>query len=311
MDVSQLKTLIHVAEVGSLSRAADRLHIAQPALSRQIRLLENELGVPLFERHGRGMVITEMGEEVLTHAARIMEELEAIRELTAKGSSSLRGLVSMGTPPTVAEIVTVPLVTRLQSDYNDLSIRLLSAFSGYLLDWLQRGELDLAVTYETTPLRTLRIHPVMNENLLLVSATDQTLALDRTVDFADLATMELILPSSKHVLRTIVDNCARQAGIVLKPKVEADSFGAMLSLVRNGTGATVLPLAPILPEVQSGQLFVANLANPAPSRNLALTFPADRPITPAARYVGKVFVDVVRDVVEANGSVGRMLTDDH
>src|SRR5262245_40348042 len=77
VDVAQLKTLIHVAELGSLSKAADRLHIAQPALSRQIRLLERELGVDLFERHGRGMVITAAGREVLDRAVRIMAELDS------------------------------------------------------------------------------------------------------------------------------------------------------------------------------------------------------------------------------------------
>src|SRR4051794_16953846 len=97
MDVAQLKTLIHVAELGSLSKAADRLRIAQPALSRQIRLLEKELGTVLFERHGRGMVITEVGREVLNHATRVMTELDAIRNVTSEESPSFKGLVSIGT----------------------------------------------------------------------------------------------------------------------------------------------------------------------------------------------------------------------
>src|SRR5215203_1405774 len=110
MDFGQLKTLIHVAELGSISKAADRLNIAQPALSRQIQLLEKELGVPLFERHGRGMVITETGRDVLEHAARIMTEIEAIRSSVSGTMSSYRGVVTVGTTPTVASIVTVPLV---------------------------------------------------------------------------------------------------------------------------------------------------------------------------------------------------------
>ncbi len=114
MDVAQLKTLIHVAELGSLSKAADRLRIAQPALSRQIRLLEKELGAVLFERHGRGMVITEIGREVLNHATRVMTELDAIRNVTSEESASFKGLVSIGTTPTVAEIVTVPLVKKIK-----------------------------------------------------------------------------------------------------------------------------------------------------------------------------------------------------
>src|SRR5215213_3517554 len=106
MDFAQLKTLIHVAELGSLSKAADRLNIAQPALSRQIRLLERELGTYLFERHGRGMVLTEAGRQVLEHASRIMSELDALRSSVAQPGSSLRGIVTIGTTPTVAAIVT-------------------------------------------------------------------------------------------------------------------------------------------------------------------------------------------------------------
>ena len=131
MDVVQLKTLIHVAELGSLSKAADRLNIAQPALSRQIRLLEEELGIFLFERHGRGMVITEVGREVLDHATRVMAELEAIRHSASGGRSSFRGMVMVGTTPTVAEIVTVPLVRRIKEAHPQLCVRFSSAYSPF------------------------------------------------------------------------------------------------------------------------------------------------------------------------------------
>ena len=110
MELSQLRTLIHVAELGSLSKAADRLHIAQPALSRQVRLLEEELGVRLFARHGRGMVLTEQGQEILKHATRVMTELEEIRAAASDAGAPLRGQIAIGFPPTVADIVSVPLV---------------------------------------------------------------------------------------------------------------------------------------------------------------------------------------------------------
>lgn len=144
MEIAQLKTLIHVAELGSLSKAADRLQVAQPALSRQIRLLEKELGMFLFERHGRGMVITDIGREVLERAVRIMAQMDEIREMTASGHSSYRGTVMIGTTPTVSEIVSVPLVRKITESHPELRIRLLSAFTGHLLDWVERGELDVA-----------------------------------------------------------------------------------------------------------------------------------------------------------------------
>lgn len=195
MDVVQLKTLIHVAELGSLSKASDRLHVAQPALSRQIRQLEKELGVYLFERHGRGMEITAAGLEVLERATRIMDELESIRTSVAGGRAAFRGMVAIGTTPTIAEIVTVPLVQRIRDTHPDLSIRFSSAFSGYLLDWLQRGELELAISYDPQPLHTLRIEPVMMENLVLVGPPEARLNLNTAVPFAELANEQMVLPS--------------------------------------------------------------------------------------------------------------------
>jgi LysR family nitrogen assimilation transcriptional regulator len=307
MDVVQLKTLIHVAELGSLSKASDRLHIAQPALSRQIRLLEKELGAYLFERHGRGMEITDVGREVLAHATRIMEEMESIRSSVVGGRSSYRGTVIIGTTPTVAEIVTVPLVRKIRDAHPNLAIRFSSAFSGYLLDWLQRGELELAISYDPQPLHTLRIVPVMMENLLLVGPPASGLRLDTPVPFSRLADQQLVLPSARHGLRSILDSCAREVGIKLKASVEADSFGAMIDLVRNGFGLTALPLAPIYAQIESGALCAAPLIDPAPMRKLVLVFPADRRVSPAAKFVGDAFVEIADDLVSRNIWAGHML----
>lgn len=307
MDVVQLKTLIHVAELGSLSKASDRLHIAQPALSRQIRMLEKELGTYLFERHGRGMVITEAGREVLAHATRIMEEMESIRSSVAGGRTNLRGTVVIGTTPTVAEIITVPLVRKLREAQPNLAVRFSSAFSGYLLDWLQRGELELAISYDPQPLHTLRIVPVMMENLLLVGPAEAGLDLQQPVNFASLAERELVLPSARHGLRVILDNCAREVGVKLRTSVEADSFGAMIDLVRNGFGLTVLPLAPIWAQLENGSLCAAPLVDPLPMRKLVQVFPADRRVSPAARFVAESFIEIAADLVERRIWAGHML----
>ena len=306
MDFGQLKTLIHVAELGSISKAADRLNIAQPALSRQIQLLEKELGVPLFERHGRGMVITETGRDVLEHAARIMTEIEAIRSSVSATMSSYRGVVTVGTTPTVASIVTVPLVKRIREHHPQLGIRFASAFSGHLLDWVQRGELDVAVSYNPQPLKSLRIVPVMVEDLMFVTAGSH-LHPERQVPFALIAAQPLVLPSPRHGLRVILDACAQRAGVTLSASVEADALEAMIDLVRGGFGATVLPLAPIYALVESGVLCAAPIVDPAPTRQLVLAFAADRAVTPAARFVAQSFVEIAADLVQRNVWAGRML----
>lgn len=308
MDISQLKTLIHVAELGSLSKASERLNVVQPALSRQIRLLERELGAPLFERHGRGMTVTETGREVLGHAERVMNELEAIRAVAAPRPESLSGLVTVGTPPTVAEIMTVPLATRVREAHPGLALRFTSAYSGFLLDWLGKGDLDLMLSYMSPePLRTLRVSPVMIEDLLLVGAGSDRLTLDAPRPFAALADLDLILPSPRHGLRVIVEACARRAGIEIRAVVEADSFRAMVDLVAAGFGATVLPLAPIYAQVQAGTLSVAPLTDPAPSRELVIAYPSDRAISPAARFLGETVRAVAAELVERGIWAGRML----
>ena len=125
MDVTQLRTLVYVAELGSLSKAADRLCTAQPALSRHVRLLEEELGTRLFDRHGRGMVLTEQGRTVLQHAQRIMAEFEDIRSSVAEENGTLGGRVSIGMPPTVAEVLAVPIVEAIRKFYySDVSAML-------------------------------------------------------------------------------------------------------------------------------------------------------------------------------------------
>jgi LysR family transcriptional regulator, nitrogen assimilation regulatory protein len=307
LDVTQLKTLIHVAELGSLSKAADRLRIAQPALSRQIRLLEQELGASLFDRHGRGMVLTEIGREVLDHAARVMSELDAIRNTVAEGRDSYRGKVNIGTTPTVARIVTLPLVQKIREAHPQLAVRFSSAFSGFLIDWIQRGELETAVTYDPKPLKSLRIVPVMMENLLLVAGRDSGLSLSRAVPFSHIADAELILPSRPHGLRAIVEDCAQRVGIRPVTKIEVDSFEAMIDLVRCGFGATVLPLAPIYSLVNEGTLRAAPLVDPTPARKLVVLYSADRPVSQAARFVGEAFAEIAGDLVRRNVWAGHML----
>lgn len=201
----------------------------------------------------------------------------------------------------------MPLVRKIREAHPDLSIRFSSAFSGYLLDWLQRGELELAISYDPPPLHTLRIVPVMMERLLLVGPPSAGLQLDSPVAFSSLGEQQLVLPSARHGLRLILNTCAQEAGISLRTQVEADSFGAMIDLVSSGFGLTVLPLASIWAQLQNGSLCAAALVDPVPTRKLVLVFPADRRVSPAAKYVGEAFIGTASDLVECKIWAGHML----
>lgn len=310
MELSQLRTLIHVAELGSLSKAADRLRIAQPALSRQVRLLEDELGARLFDRHGRGMVLTEQGRDVLARAQRIMAELDEIQAKAADAQAPLTGQVAIGFPPTVGDIISVPLVTAFGQSHPQAVLRLAGAYTGYLLDWMHRGEIDLAILYDPRPARSIRSRPLLLENLFLIGPAEAGFSTTRAMAFRMLEGKRLLLPSGRHGLRTIVERCAAEAGIALDVVVEADSYATLKDLVRHGHGLTVLPLASIHDDIRAGRLTAAALIDPVPTRRLILAHPADRPVSRLARFAGETIITIVADQVERGIWAGQLLDAD-
>ncbi|PHR87247.1 MAG: LysR family transcriptional regulator [Blastopirellula sp.] len=307
MKFSQLRTIIQVAELGSLSKAADRLHIAQPALSRQVRMLEAELGVQLFQRHGRGMVITESGQDVLRHAYRVIGEVQELRVCVADSGASLRGHVSIGMPPTVADILTVPLVTAFQEHHPEATLRIVGAYSGYILDWLHRGEIDVAILFESKSARSLRSTPLLEESLNLIGSADAGLSPDQPVEFDTLQSRKLLLPSAGHSLRTLLDECTRGLDITLNVQVETDSYTVLKDLVRAKQGMTILPLAPIYDEISAGSLTYAPLLNPIPKRRLMMSYPTDRPTARLAQFAGDVLFATVTDLVKRQVWAGRLI----
>lgn len=307
MEISQLRTVLHVSELGSLSKASERLNIAQPALSRQVRLLEDELGVRLFDRHGRGMVPTTAGLEVVKHAQRVLSELQEMRATVADENAALRGHVSIGMPPTVADILTVPLVSAFQKRHPEATLRIVSAYSAYLLDWLLRGDVDVALLFEANISSSLRAKALLEETLHLVGPPNSGLKESKAVSFAELAHQNMLLPSVGHGLRKIVEDSALEAKIDLKVQVEADSYTTLKNLVKTGHGMTVLPLAPIHEEIMAQELCFAPLTAPTPIRRIMMCEPADRPILRLAQFASHTLKTTVDDLVKHGIWAGRLL----
>ena len=307
MDIDQLKTLIHVAELGSVSKASERLHIAQPALSRKIRLLEEELGTRIFDRHGRGMVLTSTGVEVLEHATHVISEIEAIKNTVLDGKASFRGLIRIGMPPTVSRMISVPLIQSLRKNHPKLDMRLASAFSGYLLDWLQKGDLDVVVSYNPPSQNSLRILPVMIEQLFYICNSTSQINPNNAMPFSRLAEEELIIPSPSHGLRILIENYASRANVVLNTSIEVDAYETIIDLVRSGFGSTILPYAPIRGLVESGEFYSTPIVDPTPERRLVLAYSADRTVNPAAKFVGDVIRSIAADLVNQKLCLGHMI----
>ena len=276
MDLKQLNTFVKVAELGSLSKAALRLRIAQPALSRQVRMLEEELKVTLFSRHGRGMVLTEIGDMLLSRSISILRQVEEMRADVSEQANAIRGKIVVGMPPTVGDVLAARLATRFISTYPEVTLKIVPAFSDYLLEWLQRGDLDIAILYAQDKPQDLITEPLLVENLFLVGGSAAKLDIHRPVTFAEIAKQKLVLPGPNHSLRVLIEREAEKMGVPLNVPIEADALQTLKDMVRRGHAVTILPYASIHEEVAEGKLTAAPIVEPPLSRKLVLALPIGR-----------------------------------
>ncbi|MFD8221892.1 LysR family transcriptional regulator [Streptomyces sp. NPDC059697] len=196
MDVKQLKALVTVAEVGSVTRAAELLHLVQPAVTRQIRTLEEELGVALFERTHQSMRPTEAGTLMVERARRALNELERARAEIQPAPGAVTGIVTVGLLESATDLLAEPLVSALARDRPGIELRLMTAYSGHLQQWLDDGDLDLSLLYDLASTPSPNAHPLVREHLWAVAPPDGGLRPDRPVAFARVAAHPLVMPTA-------------------------------------------------------------------------------------------------------------------
>lgn len=293
MDLKRLRTFMMVAESGSLSRASDRLRIAQPALSRQIRMLEDEVGFPLFIRSGRGMTLTDRGEILLDRVSGLIQQLEATVDDVRSLPDEPTGRVTLGLIPTVSFVIAGRIAVRAARELPQVSLRLVEGYAGHLIDWLHRGEIDLAVLYGPTADLHLRLTDIMFEELVLVSPAKGARA-GAALPVAELAGMDLILPSRPHGLRIVVETAAAKAGAAINVRFEVDSFHALKEMVAAGLGHSVLPLSAFYREQTEGVFRLSRLIRPKVARQLVLALPSSRMETAATTAVHRLILDEIR-----------------
>lgn len=292
MDFRQLRTFSCVAELGSLSKASDKLRVAQPALSRQIKLLEHELRVDLFTRNGRGMVLTEAGRLLLARTSGIVRQIDQIRDdiQSAKGPPS--GQVVLGLVPTVSCVLSARFARRCVEKFPGISLRIVESYSGHLVEWLHRGEMDLAILYGRSADLHLNVESLGRDNIVAVGPRGCGLARKKSVEIGWLLRQRLVLPSHSHGLRALIEHAAAQRKIKLDVQLEADSFRVLTSLVEEGLGFALLPPSSVHGEVADGRLETANVSKPM-TRELIFASPIDRPASTASLAITALLRDEV------------------
>ncbi|MCA1452495.1 LysR family transcriptional regulator [Bradyrhizobium sp. BRP22] len=284
MDFRQLRTFTCVAELGSLSKTSDTLRIAQPALSRQIKLLEHELRAELFTRNGRGMVLTDAGRLLLARTSGIVRQVDQIRDDIQSAQGPPSGRVVLGLVPTVSCVLSARFARRCVENFPGISLRIVESYSGHLIEWLHRGEMDLSIIYGRTADLHLAAQPLGRDQIVAVGPRGCGLSRKKQVEIGWLLRQRLVLPSHSHGLRALIEHAAALKKIKLNVQLEADSFRVLTSLVEEGLGFALLPPSSVRGEVADGRLETAAISKPL-SRELVIASPVDRPASIATTAV--------------------------
>lgn len=299
MDIKQLSYFVRVAELGSFTRASIVLDIAQPALSRQVRLLEVELRQNLLVRNGRGITLTEAGKVLLEHSRGVLHQMERLREELSRVRGSLAGSVAVGLPPTLGRILAVPLTRAFKAAMPDASLAILDGLSKTMQESLLTGQLDIALVYNALPTPGIELRPLLQDELLLVQGGAGDPAGDDggAIALADLARHPLIIPARPNALRMHVETALLNIGAQPRIAMEVNSVATILDLVADGVGSAVLSRHAVLTAAQPERFTLRRIVDPGLFPLLSIATGADRPATGTQQATLAILEQVARDVL--------------
>lgn len=306
MEIRQLRYFVKIADLGSLSRAAEALHVAQPALSQQVAQLEGELGQPLLVRRSTGVTMTEQGEVFYRHAQRLLKQWADVGPAVNQAARQLVGTVALGLPQSTAAQYAMPLLAALAARHPGISLEFFDEISGNLLHAVASGRMDLALLVNDEDAALLQSTPVLDEELFLVSRADRAPG-TRRMPLGALASLPLALPGHGHGVRDLVERAVRAAGGELPPPaLVANSMSIMRHAVREGLAHSVTPWGALPDELRAGTL-VATPFEPTLSRRVHLCVARDAALTLAGQAVFELLLHTAREQVQAGHWPGTRL----
>ena len=277
MQLQQLSYAVAVAEERHFTRAAERLHLAQPSLSRQVRLLERELGVLLFHRGpGQGLVtLTADGEALLPFIRRVLADVEATSAEARALTGMSRGRLSIGATPSLITRVLAPALVEFHASHPGIELLVVEAGSRQLVRQLASGEVDLALVVLPINDPLVATTPLFDDPLVLAVAPDHPLATRRHVGVAELDGLPLVMFREGYDLREVTLAACRDAGVEPRLVSQGGEMDGVLAFVAAGLGAAVVPAIAMPAE---SKLRAVSFKAPGLSRTVALAHRADRPV---------------------------------
>jgi DNA-binding transcriptional LysR family regulator len=300
MDLKHIETFVCVFEECNITRAATRLNIVQPAVSTQIRQLEAELGISLFERSTRGMTPTPAGRALYRLFDPVVRAFRNAKKQAMQLSGKSVDDIRIGLSPYVSATVLSAALHDFRIRFPTVEVHVEERYSPELIERVSAGDLDLALTASAAVSPNLVSVQIFEENLVLVEKDAHAGAAPASVDFSDLATRGLILPQSRLGYRRVLDDAAEAAGFKLAVQLEITASGPLLEMVAQGELATVVPEITASRAAKHLPLRFRRIVNPSLNRKLWCVRRKDRPLSP----VLEEFVQITRTLLdEALGAV--------
>ena len=306
MNFKQLEYFVQVAELGSFSKAALVLDIAQPALSRQVRALEIHLRETLLLRNGRGVVLTEAGQRLYEHGVNILQALAQAESDMGATRDAPVGRITIGLPPSVGRQLTLPLIDGFQRRLPLGRLAIVEGLSSHIGEWISTGRVDLGLLYNPEAQPALEISPLMEEALCLVSPLPRTAAPALAtsagpapagcgvVPLRALPGLPLIVPERGHAIRKLLETQAVLAGLKLQVAWEVSSISAIIDLVCAGYGHAVLHASAVAASSRADQLLAQPVVEPRLISTLCLAVSAHKRPSPLMRQATRLLTELVR-----------------
>ena len=294
MNLRQLEYFVHVAELGSFSKAGLVLGIAQPALSRQVRALEIDLRETLLLRNGRGVVLTEAGQRLYEHGVNILQAVSQAESDMGANRDEPVGRITVGLPPSVGWQLTVPLVDAFSQRFGKARLAVVEGLSTHIVEWISTGRVDIGLLYNPESQPALEISPLFQEPLCLVSPASADASGSATMPLTKLTDFPLIAPERGHAIRRLLEGRAVLHGVRLDIAWEVSSIAAIIDLVIAGYGHAVLHASAVAASGRADQLSVRRLVEPQLDTVLCLAVSAHKRPSPLMRQTGQLLGELVR-----------------
>lgn len=313
MNLKQLEYFVHVAELGSFSKAALVLQIAQPALSRQVRALEMDLRETLLLRNGRGVALTEAGRRLFEHSVGILQLVAQAREELGARRDEPAGHITIGLPPSIARQLTLPLIDGFQQDLPKARLAIVEGLSTHVAEWIATGRVDVGLLHNPESQASLEITPVLEEPLCLVEPITPKApragtrraaghATEGTVPLREIGRYPLVMPERTQAIRRLLESQAVLAGVRLNIAWEVSSIPSIIDLVCAGYGCGVLTASAVAASSRAGELRVRPLTQPQLVSVLCVAVSTHKRSTPLIRQAQAMLQALTRALPQGTGA---------